>query len=61
MRPEFEISYTPDSRQNIAETWPHSLDDSKAGADWGWKARVGLEQLVDDMLANIDVSLSQAA
>jgi nucleoside-diphosphate-sugar epimerase len=61
VRPEFEISYTPDSRQKIAETWPHSLDDSKAGADWGWKARIGLEQLVDDMLANIDVSLSQAA
>ncbi len=60
-QPEFEISYTPDSRQAIADTWPQSLDDSKAASDWGWKASIGLEQLVTDMLANIDVGLSQAA
>jgi nucleoside-diphosphate-sugar epimerase len=59
--PEFKIAYTPDSRQAIADTWPQSLDDSKASADWGWKARIGLDQLVTDMLANIDVGLSQAA
>jgi nucleoside-diphosphate-sugar epimerase len=59
--PEFEIGYTPDSRQAIADTWPQSLDDAKAAADWGWKASIGLDQLVTDMLANIDVSLSQAA
>jgi len=59
--PDFEIGYKPDSRQAIADTWPQSLDDSKATADWGWKARIGLDQLVSDMLANIDVGLSQAA
>ncbi|MES3020166.1 MAG: NAD-dependent epimerase/dehydratase family protein [Pseudomonadota bacterium] len=59
--PEFEISYVPDSRQAIADTWPQSLDDSKATADWGWKARIGTNQLVTDMLANIDVGLTQAA
>jgi nucleoside-diphosphate-sugar epimerase len=59
--PDFEIGYKPDSRQAIADTWPQSLDDSKATADWGWKARIGLNQLVTDMLANIDVGLSQAA
>lgn len=59
--PDFEIGYKPDSRQAIADTWPQSLDDSKATADWGWKARIGLDQLVTDMLANIDVGLSQAA
>lgn len=59
--PDFEIGYQPDSRQAIADTWPHSLDDAKATADWGWKARIGLEQLVTDMLANIDVGLSQPA
>jgi nucleoside-diphosphate-sugar epimerase len=59
--PDFKIAYVPDSRQAIADTWPQSLDDSKAGADWGWKARIGLDQLVADMLANIDVGLSQAA
>jgi nucleoside-diphosphate-sugar epimerase len=59
--PEFEIAYAPDSRQAIADTWPQSLDDSRATSDWGWKAQIGLEQLVTDMLANIDVGLSQAA
>ncbi|SHG94990.1 NAD-dependent epimerase/dehydratase family protein [Massilia sp. CF038] len=59
--PDFTIGYQPDSRQAIADTWPQSLDDSKATADWGWKARIGLEQLVTDMLANIDVGISQAA
>jgi nucleoside-diphosphate-sugar epimerase len=59
--PEFKVAYEPDSRQAIADTWPQSLDDTKATSDWGWKAQIGLEQLVTDMLANIDVSLSQAA
>ncbi|HEV7816093.1 MAG TPA: NAD-dependent epimerase/dehydratase family protein [Janthinobacterium sp.] len=61
MVPDFKIGYKPDSRQAIADTWPQSLDDSKATADWGWKARIGVEQMVTDMLANIDVSLDQAA
>jgi nucleoside-diphosphate-sugar epimerase len=59
--PGFEISYKADSRQAIAATWPQSLDDSVASADWGWKAQIGLEQLVADMLENIDVGISQAA
>jgi nucleoside-diphosphate-sugar epimerase len=59
--PEFKVSYVPDSRQAIADTWPQSLDDSKANTDWGWKARIGLDQLVTDMLANIDVGLIKAA
>ncbi|MDQ1833357.1 NAD-dependent epimerase/dehydratase family protein [Massilia scottii] len=59
--PAFEIGYQPDSRQAIAASWPQSLDDSVATADWGWKAQVGLDQLVPDMLANIDVKLTRAA
>jgi len=59
--PGFAIDYRPDSRQAIAATWPQSLDDSQARGDWGWKARIGLDQLVADMLANIDVGLTQAA
>ncbi|HYD95437.1 MAG TPA: NAD-dependent epimerase/dehydratase family protein [Noviherbaspirillum sp.] len=51
--PQFEIRYRPDHRQAIADTWPHSLDDTYARADWGWKARIGLQELVDDMLAHI--------
>ena len=59
--PEFKIAYAPDSRQAIADTWPKSLDDSRATADWGWKARIGLDQMVTDMLENIDVGLTKAA
>ena len=62
--PQFDISYQPDSRQAIADSWPHSLDDTHARADWGWHARIGLEQLVLDMLAHIKApqcELHQAA
>ncbi|CDG83004.1 NAD-dependent epimerase/dehydratase family protein [Janthinobacterium agaricidamnosum] len=58
---DFTIGYQPDSRQAIADSWPQSLDDSKASADWGWKARIGVEQMVTDMLANIDIGVAQAA
>jgi nucleoside-diphosphate-sugar epimerase len=53
--PAFDIAYAPDSRQQIADSWPKSLDDSRATSDWGWKARVGVEQMVADMLENVDV------
>lgn len=59
--PDFKIAYKPDSRQAIADTWPRSLDDSRATADWGWMARIGVEEMVADMLKNIDVSVSEAA
>lgn len=52
--PDFEISYQPDHRQDIADSWPHSLDDTYARADWGWRAKIGLDELVADMLAHID-------
>ena len=56
--PEFAIAYKPDSRQQIADSWPKSLDDSRAQGDWGWKARIGVEEMVADMLKNIDVGVS---
>lgn len=55
--PDFEMSYTPDFRQKIADTWPGSIDDSQATKDWGWKERYTLESLVEVMLENVDVSL----
>ncbi|GGE89833.1 NAD-dependent epimerase/dehydratase family protein [Massilia psychrophila] len=58
--PGFEINYKPDSRQAIAATWPQSLDDSVACRHWGWKARVGIEAMVADMLDNIDVDVGQS-
>jgi len=54
--PQFEVSYQPDERQAIADSWPRSVDDSAARADWGWQAKIGLEQMVDDMLAKLAVA-----
>jgi nucleoside-diphosphate-sugar epimerase len=59
--PDFKIGYKPDSRQAIADTWPQSLDDATATADWGWQARIGIDEMVTDMLANVDVHLGKAA
>ena len=53
--PQFAITYTPDSRQAIAASWPQSLDDSVARADWGWQSRTGTAAMVADMLAHVDV------
>jgi nucleoside-diphosphate-sugar epimerase len=52
-RPDFSISYAPDFRQEIADGWPSSVDDSVATADWNWKARYDLDSMVRDMLENL--------
>ena len=51
--PEFSISYQPDYRQQIAESWPQSIDDSVARKDWGWKEDYDLAAMTTDMLANL--------
>jgi nucleoside-diphosphate-sugar epimerase len=51
--PEFEISYSPDYRQRIADSWPQSIDDSKARVDWGWKPQYDLPKMTRDMLENL--------
>jgi nucleoside-diphosphate-sugar epimerase len=60
-RPGFKIDYKPDSRQQIADSWPKSLDDSRAGEDWAWQARIGVDEIVASMLENIDVGVKAAA
>jgi nucleoside-diphosphate-sugar epimerase len=51
--PDFKISYKPDFRQEIANSWPKSIDDSEAQKDWGWKEKYDLAGLVDNMLKNL--------
>ena len=51
--PEFTISYEPDFRQAIADSWPSSIDDSKARNDWGWQHQYSLEEMTEKMLTNL--------
>lgn len=51
--PEFAIQYKPDYRQQIADSWPQSIDDSVANKDWGWKPQYDLDKMTDDMFINL--------
>ena len=52
--PEFKISYKDDYRQNIANSWPQSIDDSVARKDWNWKHEYDLKSMTQDMLLNMN-------
>ena len=54
--PGFSISYKPDSRQRIADTWPQSVDDSMARKHWGWQPSVDLDSMVRSMLLGLHYS-----
>jgi nucleoside-diphosphate-sugar epimerase len=51
--PDFTINYEPDFRQEIAESWTQSIDDSMARKDWGWKDQYNLQSLTSDMLHHL--------
>lgn len=51
--PEFEITYQPDFRQKIAESWPSSIDDSFAQNDWDWKMEYDLRKMSEDMIKQL--------
>ena len=51
--PEFSINYAPDFRQDIADSWPKSIDDSRAQEDWGWKCKYDLSSTSIDMLKHL--------
>ncbi len=51
--PEFSMSYDPDYRQAIADSWPQSIDDSVARRDWGWQQQFDLQKMTADMLENL--------
>lgn len=52
--PTFEITYEPDFRQAIADSWPNSIDDSYAQLDWDWKLGFDMERMTQEMLENIN-------
>jgi nucleoside-diphosphate-sugar epimerase len=51
--PEFTISYSPDFRQKIADSWPTSIDDAEARKDWGWIHKFDIESMTKDMLEHL--------
>lgn len=51
--PEFTITYKPDFRQQIADTWPQTIDDSLAQKEWNWKYQYNTDEIVKDMLKNL--------
>ena len=52
---DFEINYSIDYRNKIAETWPDSISDSSARKDWNWKARYDLNKMTKNMLENLSL------
>jgi len=48
--PSFKCTYAPDERQEIADAWPCTIDDSAARADWCWEPEYNLAAMTDDML-----------
>ena len=57
-KPNFEMEYDVDMlKQGIADSWPDSLDDSCARAEWDWKPQYDLESMTVDMLKNLEAKL----
>jgi len=56
--PDFTITYNPDFRQKIADSWPSSIDDSRAREDWGWNHEFDLDKMTQVMLENLKKKLA---
>ncbi len=51
--PNLTVSYKPDHRQAIADSWPQSIDDKQAREDWGWHPKIDLDTMTKIMLENL--------
>lgn len=52
--PDFSIDYAPDFRQQIADSWPASIDDTSARQDWGWQNDFDLETMTVEMFKQLN-------
>jgi len=59
--PDFQIEYKPDYRQEIAASWPDSIDDTPARNDWKWTPQYNLERMTDDILENLPKMIQKDA
>ncbi len=57
--PGFTVEYAPDERQQIADSWPISIDDTTARADWGWSPAFDLDAMVTDMLEHLRAGVGE--
>jgi nucleoside-diphosphate-sugar epimerase len=57
--PGFSIKYEPDFRQGIADSWPRSIDDSRARQDWGWEHEFDLSRMTNDILPNLTAMIEE--
>lgn len=51
--PDLKTTYKPDHRQEIADSWPQSIDDSDARGDWGWKHEFDLPKMTEEMVTRL--------
>ncbi|WP_028889034.1 NAD-dependent epimerase/dehydratase family protein [Tenacibaculum ovolyticum] len=51
--PDFKVEYTPDFRQDIADSWPASINDTPAREDWNWKPKYDLEAMTKEMITQL--------
>lgn len=58
--PELTVTYSPDFRQRIADSWPKQLDDTNARRDWGWDPKYDLDTMVDDMITRLRAKMSKS-
>jgi len=56
--PGFECAYEPDFRQQIADSWPRTIDDSAAREEWGWRPEYDLPGMVEDMIEKLTPRLT---
>jgi nucleoside-diphosphate-sugar epimerase len=56
--PEFTITYNPDFRQAIADSWPKSINDLEAKNHWGWNPKYDLDSMTKEMLDNLKATLT---
>lgn len=52
--PDFKVTYVPDFRQAIADSWPKSIDDSVARQEWGWKPAFDLPKMTHEMITHLN-------